>query len=665
MAMLMEKRHHLSQNQLIPVYHHLSNYQSELNEQLSILFKEFALDNRYTLHPRMLDELAHEEARSFLTFLSLGDTQKVFKHGGQILNIGLGTRTILALVSHLRKFCWDRLNEKDLQLLDVALCGVDQYFTSYFEGYMTEFETQILSDQEQMRHALSAALQRQSQELIAKDHAIETAIDGIMFTDLEGRVTYTNPAFMKMWGYDHFNEVLEAEISQFFGTKNFDELLMALRESVGGQRELTGVCKNGSTFDAVVSASFIQDERFAPIGIMAFFIDVTERNQLEAQLQRAQKMEALGTLAGGVAHDLNNILSSLVSYPELLLLDLPEDSHSRKHVLAMQKSGQKAAAIAQDLLTLARRGVIVKDVLNLNEIILSYLSSPEFKKLKDLYPGFQLQTQLDPNLLNTLGSFVHLSKTVMNLVYNAAESMPDGGEISIVTENRYLDKPISGYDHVKEGDYVILSLSDGGVGISSKDTKRIFEPFYTKKIMGRRSGTGLGMAVVWGTIKDHNGYIDVKSREGKGTTFRLYFPVTRKDLAEEKTPIAIEDYMSGGESILVVDDVENQRIIATSLLSRLGYHVTAVSSGEEAVEYMKNAKADLLVLDMIMDPGIDGLETYKRILKLHPAQKAVIVSGFSETIRVKEAQKLGAGAYVRKPYLLEKIGLAIRIELDR
>ena len=251
------------------------------------------------------------------------------------------------------------------------------------------------------------------------------------------------------------------------------------------------------------------------------------------------------------------------------------------------------------------------------------------------------------------------------MLTNAAESMPDGGEISIVTENRYLDKPISGYDNVKEGDYVILSLSDGGVGISSKDIKRIFEPFYTKKIMGRRSGTGLGMAVVWGTIKDHNGYIDVKSREGKGTTFRLYFPVTRKDLAEEKTPIAIEDYMSGGESILVVDDVENQRIIATSLLSRLGYHVTAVSSGEEAVEYMKNAKADLLVLDMIMDPGIDGLETYKRILKLHPAQKAVIVSGFSETIRVKEAQKLGAGAYVRKPYLLEKIGLAIRIELDR
>lgn len=661
----MRRKHHLSQNQLPTVYQHLKNYQSELDEQLSNLLMELAFDNRYTLHPRRIDELAHEEAWSFLTFLSTGDTQKVFKHGGQRFHIGVGKRTILALISNLRRFCWDRLIEKDLQLLDAAFCGVDEYIDSYFEGYMTEFEAQILSDQEQMRRALSAALQIQSQELVAKDHAIETSINGIMFTDLEGRVTYTNPAFMKMWGYTHFKEVLETDISQFFGTQNFYEVLKALHNPAGGQKELTGVCKDSSTFDAVVSASFIQNEKSELIGIMALFVDVTERNQLEAQLQRAQKMEALGTLAGGVAHDLNNILSGLVSYPELMLLDLPDDSPSRKHILSMQRSGQKAAAIAQDLLTLARRGVTVKDVLNLNEIIQSYLSSPEFEELKDLYPDFQLQTKLDPDLLNILGSHVHLSKTAMNLIYNAAESMPDGGEILITTANRYLDRPIRGYDNVKEGDYVTLAVSDSGVGISSKDIKRIFEPFYTKKIMGRRSGTGLGMAVVWGTIKDHKGYIDVKSQEGKGTTFTLYLPVTRKDLATEKTPVSIEEYVGGGESILVVDDVENQRNIATNLLSRLGYSVATVSSGEEAVEYMKNSKADLLVLDMIMDPGIDGFETYKRILKLHPNQKAIIVSGFSETRRVKAAQKLGAGTYVRKPYLLEKIGMAIRVELDR
>jgi len=180
-----------------------------------------------------------------------------------------------------------------------------------------------------------------------------------------------------------------------------------------------------------------------------------------------------------------------------------------------------------------------------------------------------------------------------------------------------------------------------------------------------RSGTGLGMAVVWGTVKDHKGYIDVQSTEGKGTTFALYFPVSREELAKDKSPVSIEDYMGKGESVLVVDDVEEQREIASRILKKLGYSVTSVSSGEEAVDYLKNNSADLLVLDMIMDPGIDGLETYKRILELHPGQKAIIVSGFSETERVKEAQRLGAGAYVKKPFLLEKIGIAVRDELDR
>jgi CheY-like chemotaxis protein len=242
--------------------------------------------------------------------------------------------------------------------------------------------------------------------------------------------------------------------------------------------------------------------------------------------------------------------------------------------------------------------------------------------------------------------------------------MPYGGEIFISTENRYIDSPIRGYDHIEEGDYVILTVSDTGVGISKKDRERIFEPFYTKKVMGR-SGTGLGMAVVWGTVKDHKGYIDVKSTEGKGTTFTLYFPVTRKELAKEKPGLSIEDYMAKGESVLVVDDVEEQRELASRMLKRLRYSVTSVSSGEEAVDYMKDNSADLVMLDMIMDPGIDGLETYKRIIEFHPEQKAIIVSGFSETRKVKKAQRLGAGAYVKKPYLLEKIGLAVRDELDK
>ncbi len=173
------------------------------------------------------------------------------------------------------------------------------------------------------------------------------------------------------------------------------------------------------------------------------------------------------------------------------------------------------------------------------------------------------------------------------------------------------------------------------------------------------------MAVVWGTVKDHKRYIDIKSTKGKGTTFTLYFPVSRKELPKDKSLLSIEDYMGKGESVLVVDDVEEQREIASRILKKLGYSVTSVSSGEEAVDYMKDNSADLLVLDMIMDPGIDGLETYKRILEFHPKQRALIVSGFSETKRVKQAQRLGAGAYVKKPFLLEKIGLAIRAELDK
>ena len=398
--------------------------------------------------------------------------------------------------------------------------------------------------------------------------------------------------------------------------------------------------------------------------------EITERKQaeekrakLQTQLHQAEKMEAIGILAGGVAHDLNNILSGLVSYPELLLLDIPKDSPLREPILTIQRSGQKAAAIVQDLLTLARRGVSITEVANLNNIVSEYLSSPEYQKLRDFHPDVKLERDLETNLLNILGSPVHLSKSIMNLVSNAAEAMTEGGEIRISTENRYIDRPIRGYDNVEEGDYVVLTVSDTGVGISTEDIEKIFEPFYTKKKMGR-SGTGLGMAVVWGTVKDHKGYIDVQSTEGKGTTFTLYFPITRKEVSRDKSLISIEDYMGKGESILVVDDVEEQREIAYQILKKLGYSVTSVSSGEEAIDYMKNNSADLLILDMIMDPGIDGLETYKRILEFHPGQKAIIASGFSETKRVKEAQRLGAGKYIKKPYTLEKIGIAVKNELS-
>ncbi|MCL5807606.1 MAG: ATP-binding protein, partial [Deltaproteobacteria bacterium] len=427
--------------------------------------------------------------------------------------------------------------------------------------------------------------------------------------------------------------------------------------------------KDGHVFPLEVSASKLSSggESY----IMSIHRDIAtrkkaeeEKRRIEERLQRAERMEALGILAGGVAHDLNNVLGVLYGYTELLLEKIPEGSPQRTYVDNILSSGEKGAAIIQDLLTLARRGVSVHDVTNINRIVSDFFRSPVFQKLEASHPWVSFRKELSGELLNIKGSTVHLEKTVMNLLSNAAEAISGNGEVTVRTENRYLDRPVHGYDAVKEGEYVVLTVMDTGKGISAADIGKIFEPFYTKKVMGR-SGTGLGLTIVWGTVKDHDGYIDVSSEKGKGTSFALYFPVTREEWVEKKEKMPIEQYMGRGESILVVDDTAEQRDIAARILTRLGYRVHTVSGGEEAVAYLKTHKADLLVLDMIMDPGIDGLETYKRVLEVTPKQKAIIVSGFSETERVKQTRDLGAGAYVRKPYLMEKIGVAIRDELRK
>jgi two-component system cell cycle sensor histidine kinase/response regulator CckA len=285
--------------------------------------------------------------------------------------------------------------------------------------------------------------------------------------------------------------------------------------------------------------------------------------------------------------------------------------------------------------------------------------------MMSFHPDVRVQFKREQHLLNILGSTSNLFKTIMNLITNAAEATIDGGTIHIATKNVYIERPVGGNDAFPEGDYVLLLVSDTGIGIPKKDLERIFEPFYSKKVMDR-SGTGLGMTVVWGIVTDHQGHIDVVSQEGKGTTFKLHFPATRKAPKKMQQRTSIPDLMGNGESILVVDDVEEQRALASNMIKRLGYKVNTVSSGEAAVDFIKtNPNVDVLVLDMIMYPGIDGLECFRRIREVNPDQKAIIASGFSETDRVKGAQSMGAGVYIRKPYLLENIGLAIRDELRK
>jgi two-component system cell cycle sensor histidine kinase/response regulator CckA len=385
----------------------------------------------------------------------------------------------------------------------------------------------------------------------------------------------------------------------------------------------------------------------------------------EKKLARARKMEALGLLAGGVAHDLNNILSGIVSYPELLLAEEELRPEQRNAIKTIRDSGLRAAAIVDDLLTVARGVASPKEILNINGIVREYLASPEHLRLLRIHDKVRIETDLKAGLLNIKCSRIHISKALMNLVSNAVEASDKhpSGRVIIRTKNTYIDRPLKGYSDVEIGEYVLLAVSDTGGGISEQDVERVFEPFYARKAMGR-SGTGLGLTIVWNTVNDHNGYVDLETGS-EGTTFRLYFPVTREAPAGEETRPFPSDYMGKGQSVLVVDDLEDQRKIACAMLKKLGYEPWAVSSGEDAIEYLKEHRVDILLLDMVMDPGINGGETYKRIVAIRPGQKAVIASGYSRTDDVRAAQRLGAGRFIKKPYTLQKLGEAIREELEK
>ncbi|MFP4225781.1 MAG: response regulator [Desulfobacterales bacterium] len=503
-----------------------------------------------------------------------------------------------------------------------------------------------------------------TKELLAAKKHYEITLDHISegFLELIGnnRIVYANQAAISILGIAE-EELLSIGFITLFQPEDREQMVKSLAKTVDSQRHMAlpdPVMVNNK----LVEMKFVRVKDDGKDSIVVILSDVTHQKHLEAQLQRAQKMEAVGTLAGGVAHDFNNILSGIVSYPDLLLMQVPEDSDLRGPILTMRESGKKAVTIVQDLLTLARRGVAEVEPVNLNEIIEQYLKSPEYHKLRSYHPQVAIRCRLGEDLPNIMGSPVHLSKTVMNLISNAAEAIEHEGAITLETHNCYVDRPINGYETVAEGDYICLRISDTGYGMSSTDLEHIFEPFYTKKKMGR-SGTGLGMAVVWGTVRDHQGYIDIKSQTGAGTTVTLYFPATR-NIREAEKLLPLDDYMGNGESVLVIDDVKEQREITSNMLAALGYTVETVPSGDAAVEFLRQQSVDLIVLDMIMDPGMDGLDTYRKIIENRADQTTLIVSGYSETERILKAQKLGAGAFLKKPFTLDKLGQAVKNELS-
>ena len=389
------------------------------------------------------------------------------------------------------------------------------------------------------------------------------------------------------------------------------------------------------------------------------------RHEAERRLQQAQRMEAVGLMASGVAHDLNNILSGLVGYPELLLDRLDPDDPLRELVLPILDAGKRAAEIVGDLLTIARGGASKKEVADLNRIAAEVKESPEWRHIESVHPDIEVRWRLAPGRLAIHCSPAHVKKSLFNLLINAADAISGPGRISVTTA---LARPDERPDLPRlEGDpktVAVLSVSDTGCGIPEEDRQRIFEPFYTTKYLGR-SGSGLGLTAVWNTMADHGGQIRVDSGP-QGTCFDLLFPAMATAQTDEQAETAVDPgpAKGRGETILVVDDERLLRDLAANMLRRLGYEVLVAASGEEAVEVLRRREVDLLILDMVMGAGMGGRETLESALEIRPGQKAILVSGYAENEEVERALALGAACFLKKPYSLHDLARVTRQVLD-
>ncbi len=404
---------------------------------------------------------------------------------------------------------------------------------------------------------------------------------------------------------------------------------------------------------------------------LCFFIrDITKRKESEDDLERArtrlaqaERLETAGTIAGHIAHDFNNLLTPLLAYPDLIKEDLPPDSQGQQDLLLMKKSAQQIADINQQLLALSRRGYYEQVVMNVNDIIEEVVAMLTRASPME---GVEFHLKLAGDLLNIKGGSEQLVRVFGNLCQNAIETMDQQGRLAIRTSNVLVENPLGEREIIPPGEYIKIEIEDTGQGIPAAIRDKIFDPFFTTKKADRQRGSGLGLSVVHGIVKDHKGYIDMHSVINEGTIFTLYLPVCRDDVQDDVPSGDI----SGSETVMLVDDDPLQTEVSSRVLKKLGYKVITAQSGEEAIEMMRARQATqkfpaIVVLDMMMKPGIDGADTYRGMKEINPRQKAIILSGYVESDRVTMAQSLGAGPYIRKPVTMEKLGLAIRNELVR
>lgn len=504
---------------------------------------------------------------------------------------------------------------------------------------------------------------RAEQERLRLATAIDCSADSIIIADEDGAIQYVNPAFEATTGHKR-EEVIGQDFRLFQQPKDHlsfqQDMAKTLERGQTWNGRLLNYKKDGTSYESETTISPIRDNRGNVSGFVSINKDMTNEVILEEQLRQAQKMEAIGTLAGGIAHDFNNILQAVGGYSELLLLKCDQQDPNYTGLNEILRASRRGADLIRHLLTFSRKMTSEKHPYDLNQGI------DEARKLLVRIIPRMIEIELHPaeDLGPVYADSGQIQQVLINLAVNAKDAMPEGGRLTIKTENVDLDQQTSQRHLIsKPGRYVLLTVSDTGHGMDSDTLSHIFEPFYSTKPTG--SGTGLGLAMVYGIVKNHEGYIECDSSSGVGSTFRIFLPEmgaaadTEESVAQKQPPLGRD------EAILAVDDEESLRKYALKLLTNFGYRVTTAQDGVEALKIYREraASIDLVLLDLMM-PNMSGQRCLQEILNINPKAKILIATGYTSDLTPEQIMKMGARGFIHKPFAMVDLLRTIREVLD-
>ena len=483
---------------------------------------------------------------------------------------------------------------------------------------------------------------------------LDSSIDGITSTDLAGNVLYSSSRASDIIGYES-EELAGKKVSPHYenGVEDAKKIMKKLKKK-GELRdyEMRFRKKDGGLIDINLSGSYLKNEKGEIIGTLGIYRDISDKKLLEAQLQQAHKMESIGTLAGGIAHNFNNLLMGIQGNASIMLLDIDSSNPRHKNLKNIEKLVENGAKLTAQLIGYAREGKYEVNFISLNQLVKE--TSDTFGMTKK---EITVHQKLSEKLYGIKADQGQIEQVLLNLYVNAADAMPGGGDLFLKTMN-VAGKDITGKPYeVNPGNYVLLTVRDTGVGMDKETKERIFEPFFTTK--GLASGTGLGLASAYGIIKGHGGYIDVDSKVGEGTTFNIFLPATEKVIKEKR--VLPDKLVAGKGTVLLVDDEEMVLEAGEVLLNHLGYEVLLAENGQEALDLYKKHrdKIDLVLLDMVM-PVMGGGEAFDRIKEINTNVKVLLSSGYSLEGEAKEILKRGCDAFIQKPFKMEQLSHKIQ-----